>query len=661
MADQARRRPVKTPKPRGLARRIYTAFLLVAVIPTAIAGLIGVYVSLHTLRTETLGHLQQEVVVRAQGVGRFFDQLAAELLYLADAPALEELRLARQKGNIDRVRAATKRLERDYATLAAAYPHIYQIRVLAQDGREVVRVDKKNDRIEVVPYERLQDKSDRYYFVESIKRRPGELYVSPLDLNIEFGKVEKPERPVIRVATAIGNGTGSNDGILIINLYADFLLDQIQQMAKARSGTAYLFDRSGHYLARTSESDENFAMQPIDKLAEQFGGGTLDQILGSADGTRSVADNIFAHAAIRFGPAYRAVGSAQWVIALSFPEQALFISVFNLYALYAVLAVSLMATALGGFALSRHLLGPLDDLSRETEAISAGDFSRRVKVRGADEISSLGEKFNGMAERIEQLVNSLASHRDRLEDEVRARTTELQHEQEKRRERDRQMFQMDKMATLGELAMGVAHEIGNPLAGMKAVAQAVQYEEDLPPGILEAMRRFEREVDRLSDFLRSFHGFAAPTALNLQSTSLADAIDDVLFWTRKDAKSSGIDIDTSLAAGLPPLRADPAQLKQVLLNLVVNAEHSMTSGGRLSIIATPVQDRVCIEVRDTGCGIPADVLPHIFNPFFTTRQGGSGLGLAIVAKIVREHGAEIQVESNPGHGTCMRVLWPIGS
>ena len=162
-------------RPRGLARRIYIAFLLAAVIPTAIAGLIGVYISLDTLRKETLGHLQQEVVVRAQGVARFFDQLAAELLYLADAPALEELRLARQRGDADRVRAATARLERDYATLAAAYPHIYQIRYLGADGREMVRVDKKEGDVLIIPAQRLQDKSDRYYFRAAIRRRAGEL------------------------------------------------------------------------------------------------------------------------------------------------------------------------------------------------------------------------------------------------------------------------------------------------------------------------------------------------------------------------------------------------------------------------------------------------------------------------------------------------------
>lgn len=643
---------------RGLTRRIYIAFLMAALIPTAIAGVIGIYVSLHTLRTETLGHLQQEVVVRTQGVGRFFDQLAAELLYLADAPALEELRLAHLKADAHRIHAATVRLERDYVTLATAYPHIYQIRYLAADGREIVRVDKKDERVFVVPAERLQDKGDRYYFRDAMQRKPGELYVSPLDLNVEYGKVEQPERPVIRVATPIGTGTGSNEGILIINLYADFLLEQVQQMAQARAGTAYLFDRSGHFLARTADNETGFAMQPVAKLVERLGDASLKQILAEKNGTLSVANAIFAHAAIRFGATYPAEDRLQWVIAIGFPEQKLFMSVFNLYVLYAILAIGLLATALGGYAISRHLLGPLDALSRESEAIAAGDFSHRVEIRGRDEIAALGEKFNAMADKIQQLVGSLAAHRDRLEDEVRARTAELEREQDERRELDRQMFQMEKLATLGELTMGIAHEIGNPLAGMKAVTQALQYEEDLPTGVIEALKRLETETDRLTDFLKSFHGFAAPQATQPVAVPLAEAVADVLFWLRKEARSLNIGIVADVAPDLAVL-ADLHQIKQVLLNLAMNAVHAMPEGGRLELSARPVDAGfVEIAVRDTGGGIAPELLTRIFDPFFTTRADGTGLGLSIVRKIAQAHGATLTVDSTVGQGSCFTLRWP---
>lgn len=651
----------KNTRQRGLSRRIYFAFLLAALIPAAIAGVIGIYFSLHALRTETLGHLQQEVAVRAQGVGRFFDQLAAELLYLADTSALEELRSARKSGDSRRIRAATTRLERDYLTLATAYPHLYQIRYLSADGMEVVRVDKKDNRVAVTAAEDLQNKSDRYYFPDALLRRPGEIYVSPLDLNIEQGRVELPEQPVIRVATPIGSGIGANEGIIIINLHADFLIEQIQQMAQVRAGTVYLFDRAGHYLARTAHRESGFSLQPIEHVQSRLGIQAIEGIFRSDDGAQLVSNLIFAHAAIRFGPAYPEEDVAPWVIAVAYPEKTLFMSVFNLYALYAILAISLLATALGGYALSRHLLGPLDALSRESEAIAAGDFSHRVEIRGRDEIAALGGKFNAMADKIQQLVGSLAAHRDRLEDEVRARTADLVREQDERRELDRQMFQMEKLATVGELTMGIAHEIGNPLAGMKAVTQALQYEEDLPTGVTEALKRLETETDHLSDFLRSFHGFAAPQATQPEYVPLADAVADVLFWLRKEARSRGIEIVADMPPGLTVL-ADLHQIKQVLLNLAMNSVHAMPQGGRLEIAARPVEAGFAeITVSDTGSGIAPDLLARIFDPFFTTRADGTGLGLAIVRKIAQAHGATLTVESAIGQGSCFTLRWPLSS
>lgn len=232
---------------------------------------------------------------------------------------------------------------------------------------------------------------------------------------------------------------------------------------------------------------------------------------------------------------------------------------------------------------------------------------------------------------------------------------------DERRELDRQMFQTENMATLGELAMGVAHEIGNPLAGMKAVAQSLQYEDDLPADTREALRRLEAEIDRLGDFLRGFHGFAAPQRAHPVSCRLSDIVEDILFWIRKEAVSHDVSIGLSIEDDLS-VRADPNQIKQVLLNLVVNAIHAMPEGGALRISAIHDSDLGAqIEVADTGVGIAPEVLPRIFAPFFTTRTSGSGLGLAVVKKIVDDHGARIAVQSQVGHGSCITLNWPVAS
>jgi signal transduction histidine kinase len=401
-------------------------------------------------------------------------------------------------------------------------------------------------------------------------------------------------------------------------------------------------------------------MQPVDHLPSFFGTEALARITKAEQGTEKINGWIVAHASIDFAKRNPDI-PGNWVIALAFPERSLFTSVFNLYLLYAVLSVALLATAVGGYAISRHLLEPLEELHHEASAIAAGDFSRRVAIRGNDEIGALGDQFNNMAERIDDLVKSLAAHRDRLEDEVKARTQDLEREQDKRRELDRQMFQTEKMATMGELAMGVAHEIGNPLAGMKAVVQSMQFKKDLPPSIRPPLQRLEAEIDRLTSFLRTFHGLAAPEITHREECLLVALLDDVLFWTRKEAQTRGVAIDCKGVDELPALWADPQQFRQILLNLVLNAIHAMPDGGHIAIRAHFEGDRARIEVADSGHGIPADVMPHIFDPFFTTRSNGTGLGLSIVRKIAEQHAARIDVDSEIGHGACFTLLWPLAS
>lgn len=747
---------------RGLARRIYSAFLAAAAIPTAIAGLIGVTVSLSTLRTQTLAHLQQEVTARASGVQLFFDQVAAELRFLADMSSVRGLFDALAGGDERQRAQLAQSIERDFVRLAELHPHVYQMRLLDASGMEQVRVDKPAATAHAVPAARLQNKADRYYVRDVLTKPRGELYASPLDLNEEFGRVETPERPVVRLATIIAGDDGKARGLVVVNLHAQVLLDPLQQMVHERDGVAYLFDRSGHYLHRTAQELTGSAMQPSAPLVSGWGADAQAKLMGAGAGTLAASDSIVAFAPLQFGSAFLGSDRSRWVMALSLPERVLWRSVINLYVLYAVLLVALGVTAAGGWALSRRLLGPLEDLRREAEVVAEGDFTRHVKVTGHDEIAQLGTSFNSMADRLAALYRDLDGHRGRLEVEVATRTRELAAErtllasvfrhagdaivavdeagrvslanaaakalfhladtdrleaswpewralaievkagetlrrdvsfgprtlsvsvdaassdgtlhayvvvardvseernlQDERRQLDRQLFQIEKLATMGELAMGVAHEIGNPLAGMKAVVQALQYEDDLPGAVLEPLRRLESEIDRLSNFLRSFHGFAAPTGLHLQPVRLDEAVADVMFWTRKEARTQKVGVTLDLPQELPPLRADLPQLKQVLLNLVVNALHAMPEGGTLNVSARAEDGQVRIVVADSGCGIPPEVLPRIFNPFFTTRAGGSGLGLAITAKIVREHGATIAADSQPGAGARFVLLWPV--
>ena len=763
---------------KGLSSKIYFAFLVAAGVPVMVAGLVGIYSSLETLRQETLHHLEQEVHGRAAGMGHFFDQLASELLYLASSSLLYDLANSAKTPDGKLPVVARQRLERDYAAFARAYPYIYQVRFLDANAQEVVRIDRRDGHLVTVPEGELQDKSDRYYVHEGLSHEAGQVYVSPLDLNVERGQAEKPERPVIRFATPIVDRKGEKRGLLIVNLHAAYILGQIQEMAGGRGGGAYLFDRSGFYLSRSADTagTETFSMQSVETLAGFLPRALLTRIVGGKEGTQLLGDWIFAYAPIKIGEtlAGRSDSSMEWSVALAFPRSQLFHAVFNLYLLYGVLTLSLLIAAASGYLLSRHLLRPLMLLKSETEEIAKGNFTHRVEIRGDDEIADLGSRFNTMTAQLEQSYQALENRKGELEKEVQARTVDLERErsqlaavisntadgiisantegmivlannaarryliagigtlvgrsirefwpgwddyagkapsaqvagnfdlamhdrtlslgiapvmsgghadghilvvrdvteerglQDDRRELDRQMFQMEKMATLGEIAMGLAHEIGNPLAGMKAVVQLL-LEDKQDEAQLEYLLRVQNEINRLADFLRTFHGFAAPQEMNPVPCRLEQILEDVLLWTRKEARTRNVAIEYApCCAEVPELWADPGQLKQVLLNLVINAIHAMPSGGRIQIgmcSGLPTVDgdvpRMRFCVRDTGVGMPPELLAKIFDPFFTTRTDGSGIGLAVVKKIVVQHGADIQVESTVGHGSCFALAWPI--
>lgn len=774
---------------RGLSSKLYAAFFLAAVLPVAVAGAVSVFYSLDVLRRETLQHLEQEVASKATGMGHFLGQLHSELLYLSGSTTLLDLVDAQARLGVRRSNGIRTRLERDYVAFAETYPHIYQLRYLDAHGREIVRIERQGDHARVVPVQQLQDKSKRYYVQEGLQREAGEVYVSPMDLNIERDAVEQPERPVVRFATPVMDRFGAKAGLLVINLHAEYFLGEIQQLASSRGGVTYLFNRSGFYLSRSAErsAEQNpFQMRSMEDLTQIFPRPLLSRILGGAAGTEIRGDWIIAYApvgnAVPAGfrpPGFKAEDGAEWAVGLSYPRSQLLASVFNLYILYTFLGISLLVAMVAGYRMSRHLLRPLSVLHRETEEIAKGNLSQRVEVSGADEIADLGRSFNMMARGLEHSHRALASRKEWLETEVTARTAALERQrqnlttiiqhtadgilalnadglielvndaaekmlgqygtglvarhieefwpgweeyvrqqgntapgvsradigagtktlavsiapvmtersvqgyilvvrdvseerrlQDERRELDRQAFQMEKMASMGELAMGLAHEIGNPLAGIKTVVQAMLEDEAADETLRKKLNRIEKEIDRLTGFLRSFHGFAAPQASQPRACRLEEIVEDVLFWTRKEAKSQSVAISYEQChPELPDLWADPNQLKQVLLNLVINSVHAMPEGGNIAIrmcegdpqwhgLRGPT-GRVRLCVVDTGPGIPEDVLPRIFEPFFTTRPNGSGLGLAVVRKIVDLHGAEIRVDSRPGRGTRFELAWPV--
>jgi len=221
-----------------------------------------------------------------------------------------------------------------------------------------------------------------------------------------------------------------------------------------------------------------------------------------------------------------------------------------------------------------------------------------------------------------------------------------------------QLIRADRLAAMGELTAGVAHEVRNPLGVIRASVQLLEDAQCDRARIHEAAEVIKQEIDRLDKVIKALLDFGRPSKPTFVPVDVEDVLRDVVLFTNRFAKQAEVHIEEDLAGGLPGVEADPDQLKQVFLNLVTNAVQVMgEEGGTITIHTRLNGDFVEVTVGDTGPGIAPENISRVFDPFFSTRSDGTGLGLTMVHRIIDDHDGHIEVESGPS-GTVFRVSLP---
>lgn len=231
--------------------------------------------------------------------------------------------------------------------------------------------------------------------------------------------------------------------------------------------------------------------------------------------------------------------------------------------------------------------------------------------------------------------------------------TELRRQQEAIRERDR-------LAIVGQMAAGMAHELKNPLTAIKGFAQIIS-EKSIDQGLSEYLQIMVGEIDRMNQVIQNFLQLARPNSLNFKKMSINNIIKEMVPMIEPQALMGDIQFDVIMDTTLPPVFIDPSQLKQVLLNLTQNALESMDNHGSLRVETKyiPTAQEVRLDVCDTGCGIPAERIKDLGMPFFTTKAAGTGLGLSITLSIIHRHQGRVGIQSQEGQGTTFSVFLPV--
>lgn len=304
-----------------------------------------------------------------------------------------------------------------------------------------------------------------------------------------------------------------------------------------------------------------------------------------------------------------------------------------LFGVVAIAAVSLMIYLL----VNRIVLRPLNAIVAATRKVAAGDLHYKLAVTTGDEIGTLASSFNEMTHRLS--------------------------------EAQRQLYQSQKLAAVGQLAAGVAHEINNPLTGVLTYSSFLLKRAADRPEFKDDLEVIVRETQRCRGIVKGLLDFARPSPPEKHPSDINEIVERAIRIVQTQLAAQRVELHKNLRAGLPMVNADANQIQQILVNLLLNAKDAIGEGGAITLATAlrtnsdPAQSHtqeIEVSVSDTGCGIPAAHLERIFEPFFSTKgRKGTGLGLAVAWGIVEKHNGRIEVESEVGKGAIFRVLLPI--
>jgi len=652
--------------------------------------------------------------------------LAAGTIHQEMGAVLSDLRYLSQHNELRNYLAHANRntrleLASEYQILSRQKRIYDQVRFIGLDGREEVRVNFNDDNPEIVADADLQDKRDRYYFEETLWLSPGQIYVSPLDLNVDQGAVDRPLKPVIRFTIPVADEQGQIRGMVVLNYQGQHLLDKLRALGNG-TGKVWLLNAEGYWLMGPTPEDEwgavlkdrsqqNLArvspglwqqMQAEESGAYQAGSSwthferiypLLDASLPEGTATFSSpvdADRYYWTVAVELSQSAMQAANIvllkkQWVV-------------YGALVLFAFLVAGALAFAINrNKALSQVMEKVVDSLPQLVAYVDAGQryrfnnmayehfFGMSPKdIYGKTMLELLGDDaYQEVRSHIEQ---ALAGHPVSFERELTHKgpgmhdvvvnylpdispwgdvrgfyvmvndVSQLKESERRDRQRRLELAHVTRLASMGEMATEIAHEVNQPLAAISMYSAAGlrtlqgEYDrsklEDWFEAINTQAKRASEIVRRVRRFVQKGEPQLGPVDMNLIAREVAALLSH-------EARSQEVEIVLELADGLPPVHGERVLLEQVVFNLARNALDAVLAQSgvrRITLRSSFDAQLVYVEVSDTGPGVDAALGERIFDSFVTSKQGGLGMGLTISRSIIEAHAGTLRYTVNEGGG-----------
>ena len=319
---------------------------------------------------------------------------------------------------------------------------------------------------------------------------------------------------------------------------------------------------------------------------------------------------------------------------------------------------------IGSFLLTRYLVKPLERMIKATEDITEGYFPQNMEPTGRNEIGTLSASLSRMSHKLEEDKKQIGQY-----------ITSLEDSNKKLKKAQDEVLRSEKLASVGKLAAGIAHEIGNPIGIIIGYIEILRQNTSPKEENLDMLKRVENEIMRIDKIIRELLGFSHPSKAALHPLQVNPLIEEAASLISHQKAFHDIELDLRLQDGLPFITADEQQFQQVMINLFINAMDAMQGGGGLTVVTEQYNDRqnpsntssnssdVRITVKDTGVGIEENHLSEIFDPFYTTKSPGkgTGLGLSICLRIIESFRGKISVKSSRSEGTTFTIMLPATS